>query len=371
MLNWIAVSGGSGRMRIHGLPWLEENGGRLARLPERAEAAGRLPNKVLALGRMPSGVRLRFASTTTTLRIRARYLQLPSMLDMSTIGHSGIDLYVDGPEEKYWGTSAAAAEVDSGYEHCFFEGIAAARRSFTLYLPTYNEVVELDIGIDTDAELFEPVPYAVEQPVVFYGSSITQGACASRPGNNYAAILSRELRCDIVNMGFDGSGRGESAMSELLADIDASCYVLDFHVNLSTADELESVYEPFYRILRTKRPGTPIVMATPYVQSCERFNLEAARRLNGMREVIEGTYKRARLQGDKAVFLVDGRELINEEAAADAYVDGLHPNDIGFRRIADGMKGILSEVAVHRSRGCAHNRIGDVDKERKVEKKVE
>ncbi|WP_410795757.1 SGNH/GDSL hydrolase family protein [Paenibacillus sp. J5C2022] len=50
---------------------------------------------------------------------------------------------------------------------------------------------------------------------------------------------------------------------ELLADIDASCYVLDFHVSVATAEELELVYEPFYRILRAKRPGTPIVMATP------------------------------------------------------------------------------------------------------------
>src|SRR5208283_5052762 len=112
-------------------------------------------------------------------------------------------------------------------------------------------------------------PWALPRPVVFYGTSITQGGCASRSGMSYQAILGRMLNIDFVNLGFSGNGMGEPEMAQAVGDIDAACYVLDFGQNNQKVEALEKVYAPFLATLRAKHPDTPILAITPIYSARE------------------------------------------------------------------------------------------------------
>lgn len=339
MLKWIPAA--DGRFSVNGLPWLDENGGRLARFPDRAQES--VPGTVWSLSSMTSGGRIRFASDSGSFSIRASHGSEPRMIDMSPLGHSGLDLYAGPPGEmNYWGTSTPQFGGET-YEHTYFRGLRSEMREFTLYLPTYNDLDMLEIGLDEEALIAVPAPYALDKPVVFYGSSITQGGCASRPGNGYVPVLSREMNVDVVNLGFNGSGKGEPSVCSLLAEIDAACYVLDFHVNLPTAAELEAVYAPFYRQLRSRRPETPILMVSPLYSSSEWYDKQTQAKYGGMRSIIRSVYEEAVAQGDRHVYTVDGCSLIGPGDEG-GYVDGLHPNDIGFRQMAERLQPILREV---------------------------
>ncbi|RAV16659.1 SGNH/GDSL hydrolase family protein [Paenibacillus contaminans] len=338
MITWIPVT--KERFTISGLPWLHEHESRFIRFPQRAQAS--IPENVWLLSQMPSGGRIRFTSDTTSLQIRAAHHHAPQMIDMPPLGHSGMDLYAGEPGQmKYWGTSVPQM-TGQPYEYMFFKDIASKDREFTLYLPAYNDLVTLEIGIDRKAKLGQPSPYAANAPVVFYGSSITQGACASRPGNGYVSMISRILHIDIVNMGFNGSGRGELSVCKLLSEINSACYVLDYHVNLPSAAQLADVYAPFYRKLRETKTDTPIVMISPLCFSSERYDSGKAELYGNMRRTIRGVYEEAVCSGDSNVYFADGSELIGLDEEG-LYVDGLHPNDRGFAQIADRLAPVLKQ----------------------------
>src|ERR1700726_3679402 len=120
----------------------------------------------------------------------------------------------------------------------------------------------LEIGLDAEASIERPKPFALKMPIVFYGTSITQGGCASRSGMSYQAILGRRLNVDFVNLGFSGNGLGEPELAQTVAEVDASCFVLDFAQNNPTVESLAQVYGPFLQTIRSKHPETPILVIT-------------------------------------------------------------------------------------------------------------
>ncbi len=176
-----------------------------------------------------------------------------------------------------------------------------------------------------------------------YGTSITQGGCASRPGMSYQAIIGRRLNLDFVNLGFSGNGRGEPELAETLAEIDAACYVLDFAVNNRLADSLKIVYGPFLDIIREKRPNTPIIAITPLHFTREFLFFEDNRENSKMRDVIRDEVTKRIAAGDKNLIFVEGYELIGPDLA-DGFVDGVHPNDLGFQAMADRLMPTLVRV---------------------------
>jgi lysophospholipase L1-like esterase len=173
--------------------------------------------------------------------------------------------------------------------------------------------------------------------VVFYGTSITQGGCASRSGMSYQAILGRMLNIDFVNLGFSGNGMGEPEMARAVADIDAACYVFDFAQNNQTVESLEKVYSPFLETVRSRHPDTPILAITPIYSAREATgDVE----LQKMRDHIRQVVSRAIAAGDRHLQLVEGTDLLGP-AQGDGLVDGTHPNDLGFQGMAVGLSARL------------------------------
>ena len=334
-LQWLPVM--SPKIDIAGLPWLQENHGEFWRLPARSQNA--FPKEVWNLALDPTGGRIRFRSDSSAVAIRLEWPHPPSMRNMHAFGQSGVDLYV---RDTYWGTAVPDKDAATGkrYEHIYFRGQPHVMRDITIYLSLYSPVKVLEIGLDKDAKIELPAPFATPTPVVFYGTSITQGGCASRPGMSYQAILGRKLNLNHVNLGFSGNGRGETAVARAVAEIDASAFVLDFAQNNSDVDSLAQVYDPFIGVLRERHPDTPIVCITPIYSAGEATG---SRRNEDMRSLIRKVVSRRIGAGDSHLQLVEGPDLLGP-SRVDGLVDGTHPNDLGFQWMAEGLAERLRKV---------------------------
>lgn len=323
-------------LEVNGLPWFGENAPELFRLPKRLRESVRLPVWNLAMS--PSGGRIRMRSDCTSLFIRLEYPDLSRMHNMHTYGQSGVDLYIDGVYVR------TAIPTDSVFvEFSYFDGIGSRIRDLTLYLPLYKGVRVIALGVNPEAQFQSPPPYIPAKPVVYYGTSITQGGCASRSGMSYPSIIGRKLNIDFVNLGFSGNGRGDPEVARAMTEIDAACYVLDFGLNNRTADSLAMVFGPFLEILRKAKPETPIIAISPphYTNGFPFYTDNPNNRR--MRDVIHAEVARRSKAGDTRLVFVDGFDLLGPDLA-DGVVDGGHPNDLGFQAMADRLMPTLIRI---------------------------
>jgi hypothetical protein len=331
-VQWITLD--DKRLQICGLPWFKENAPLLWRLPERA--ADSMPPGVKRLMRFPTGARIRFASDTSSLRIRLDASSPVTLSNMSPIGSRGLDLYVDGT---YWSSSTVTKEGEQVLT--FFQGAPRKPKQITIYLPSFQEVSVSAVGVDEAAELSVPAPFAKALPMVFYGSSIAQGACAGRPGMSYEAIVARRLNLDFVNLGFSGSGKAEPEVVDLVASVDGCCYVFDLGKSYGTQPAVP--YADMLRRIRTARPNAPLVCITPIFSTHELYDANY-RELSGyVRDVVATAAGDMISAKDGNTHLVDGLELLGP-SDTDAFQEGVHPNDLGFVRIADRIEPILRRI---------------------------
>lgn len=295
------------------------------RLPDRAEAL--VPPRVWDLSRDSSGLVVHFTSDSPTLTARWS-LRRPelAMRHMPASGVSGLDLYVRIQGGWRWlavGQRITSQEVTQ----ILFKDQPTARREYLLFLPLYNGVSSVSLGIDVGATI-EPV-HATARPIVVYGTSIVQGGCASRPGMAYTAILRRRLDRPLINLGFSGNGRSEPELAHLIAELDAAVFVLDSLPNLQP-DEVQRV-DAFIGILRAKHPETPVVLIGSIRYANAEHIAERRERVRRSNQTLQAIFER-RSQSDPNLWMVPGDSLL--DADGEGTVDGTHPTDLGFVRMA-------------------------------------
>ena len=193
------------------------------------------------------------------------------------------------------------------------------------------------IGLSEHAAILECRPYSRAAPVVYYGSSITQGGCASRPGNSYPSMISRKLDCDYINLGFSGSARGEQSMAEYISRLPMSAFVFDYDYNAPDIEHLQKTHQKMYRIIRAANPKLPIVIVS--MPDCS-----GRREVNERFKIIQKTYDDAIRDNDTFVYLIDGRTLMSDMSDGSGTVDGCHPNDLGFYSMAQKIGDVLSQI---------------------------
>ncbi len=284
------------------------------------------------LNRRPAGGRIRFMTDSDYIAVRVVKPRRKSFMShMSYLGCSGIDAYIK--EESgyvFAGSIKPKVEFNDGYE-----GVIPfwnkGWKDITLNLPLYDVVSELYIGIQESAGLEKAPSYTYSTlPVLFYGSSITQGGCASRPGNSYQGFLSRWLDMDFVNLGFSGRAKGELEMAEYIAKQPMSVFVLDYDHNSETED-LKFTHWRMYETVRKAQPELPILM----ISNCTLYYSDEKRETMALRrKIIENNYRRAVEAGDRHVDYLDGATMFPMLAGSDSTVDGAHPNDLGFYAMA-------------------------------------
>lgn len=315
----------SGVFEISGLPWLKHNKS-FCRL--NVDWLPKFNENVQRLSWCTAGAVVRFSTDSPVIAVRVELTYEEDMPHMPWTGISGVDLYLGKGKDKKFVRVAKPETNQTKYE-AVFEGFEAKMQEWTINLPLYNGVKKLEIGLSPNAQLAKPSPYTIEKPIVFYGSSITQGGCASRPGNAYTHIISRWLDANMVNLGFSGNAKGEPEMAQLISQIEMSAFVLDYDHNAPTVEHLKETHENFFKIIREAQPDLPIIIVTkPDFDSNVEVNSKR-------REVIYQTYKNALDRGDKNVYFVDGETLFGSEDRDACTVDGCHPNDLGFMRMAE------------------------------------
>jgi len=304
-----------------------------------ARAGGKVRAGVWNLAHHTAGMVLRFATDAATLAVdwtlwdgRRAWGDNPglAMPHMPATGVSGLDLYVRHNGAWHWLANARPLAMPQNRVD-LFSGLPPVRREYMLYLPLYHTISAIEIGVPTGASLW-PAPPRAAKPIVFYGTSITQGGCASRPGMCYTSIVGRRLEWPVINLGFSGNGQAEPEMAELIAEIDASIFVVDCIANVSLEMQRERL-EPFVRCLRASHPATPIVLMES-VTFCHAFLVEAtARDTAGKNALLRTQYEKLKTEGVSGLHYLPGDALLG--ADGEGAVDGVHPTDLGFLRMAD------------------------------------
>ena len=328
----VRLAWGDERLGVRGLAWWAEDKTAVSRLPMRAKAT--FPPKVWSLARSPAGVRICFATDALTVRLVAEGTKIAPPAHVTGMANGGVDCYVDGV---YRGS--AAPDRTGKLVKEWVTGATRAQREITLYLPIARPLAIKEVVLESGAKIWPARVPAVAKPVVFYGSSITQGSAASNPGATYLALLSRWLDFDFVNLGFSGNGMGEPALAEAVAEIDAACYVVDFWANPTTETYRQNLPR-FLDILRTKRPRTPILVTGPYYNPSEDVPGEG-----GKRQIEKRAFGREHVAsrvatGDAQLVYVNGLEMLSREQA-DGLADGRHANTMGFYFCARGLEPYL------------------------------
>lgn len=319
---------------VHGLYGSVARDG-FCRLP-RAVAEATNP-RVASLYTNPSGGRVRFKTNSTRMAVRAKYPNLTPRSILTAQASMGFDIFVsEGGAPTLHSVPYPPIDMTAkGYEKCVTLG--EGTHEVEIYLPLYNDLASLAIGLDGGATLEAPTPYAERAPILFYGSSITQGASASRAGNAYPAMLERRFHTDFLNLGFASGALGEAAIAEYMASLSFSVFVCDYDYNAPSAEHLAKTHWPLYEKIRASHPKTPILLITKPILLAAADNEENDRR----RAIIRQTYERARASGDQSVYLLDGKALFAPYEAGVGCADGVHPNDLGMWVMAEGVGNIL------------------------------
>jgi hypothetical protein len=299
------------------------------RLPAKAKNIVR--EEVWNLGHHSAGMRIRFTSDAKFIQVRWILLKEALALPhMPATGVSGIDLYAKDESGKWrFVANGRPKGISNQVDFKLPEST-----EYALYLPLYNGVKDLEIGAYKTRKIgkSEASSDAAGKLIVFYGTSITQGACASRPGIASTAIVGRNLDVPIINLGFSGSGRMEPEMAELLGELDPAVYVLDCLWNM-TPEMVSERVEPFVNILRRSRPNTPIVLV-------EDSNFMNTPTPDG--DILRAIYEELKAQGDHHLYFLSNHGMLGSDT--EGTVDGCHPNDLGMMRQALSFAAFLEPI---------------------------
>jgi hypothetical protein len=329
-------------LTVEGMGWPDTEAP-FQRLPARARGLVREP--VWDLSRNSAGLCVRFV--TDAVGIHARWTPTSDTLampHMPATGVSGLDLYArESPRGPWRWVSVGAPQAPGVNEAALAVSLPGGEREYALYLPLYNGIADLGIRLE-GGRVMEPGPArpeVLEQPLCFYGTSIVQGGCASRPGMAYPAILGRWLDRPVINLGFSGNGLAEPEMGDLMAELEPAAYVLDCLPNLDVAATATRIPDLVIK-LRTARPEIPIVLVENITYANSWLCPETRAAWRTKNEALRDAYDGLRNSGITSLYYVKTDDLLGLDG--EATVDGVHPTDVGFLRMAEALLPTLKQV---------------------------
>lgn len=305
------------------------------RLPAKAEGVVR--DAVWNLSRDSAGMLVRFKTDSPEIHVRYQlFRERLAMSHMPATGVSGVDLY-GRDAAGTWRWAAVARPTAQGVKAKLIDGLDGSEREYTLYLPLYNGIDSLQIGVPTGVK-FQPIAPRKTKPIVFYGTSITHGACASRPGMPHPAILGRRLNLPIINLGFSGNGKMEAEVGSLLCELASAAYVIDCLPNMDGTQVSERAV-PLVSQLREAHPETPIILVED--RTFTNAWIRDARREHHAesRAQLKKAFRKLEEGGVPKLYYLKGENLLGKDS--EGATDGSHPSDLGFMRQADAFEPIL------------------------------
>ena len=329
--------------RVAGLPWFSKD--RIyRRLPKNPAVP--IPPAVDELADCTAGVQIHFQTNSRRIGVRVRLNSAPEMHHMAGTGEGGIDIYVGAPFKQRSMGAANFNPRERNYQALLMEfPDETAVRNITINLPLYKGVMDLEIGLVPGCDIMAPPPYACSERIVVYGTSITQGGCASRPGMAYTNILSRRFNQEFINLGFSGNGKGEPELAQIISTIpNMECVIIDYEANGVDTSTYKKTLPQFIKIIRDAHPKLPILLVSriPFAKHLHVKHEHAGwlERLEFQKDLV-GELRQA---GDEHLHFLCGQDLLGEDNWDECTVDGVHPNDLGFYRMAGSLESILRTI---------------------------
>ncbi len=329
-------------IEVCGAPW-HQKGRLFCRIPEEELQGTDVNSGVITSGAFNSaGIILRFKTNSNIVGIRALLSYNNDTKRMLQEGKNGFAFYsgtgkdkvlrylVPPPDERETYFTFAAGDMGAGEQET----------EWTIYCPLVTAIHYIRVLVSHEAEIASPTPFAVEKPVLFYGSSVTNGIAASNPANVYTALLGRWLDVNIYNWGFNGSCKGEADLAKLIGRMDLAAFFMCFDNNAPNAQFIQERHKPFFDLVRKAQPKLPIVIVSrPEVHTDIAVYEDGARK-----RAVRSTYEQALASGDENVYFIDGETLVDVNQKEASTVDGCHPNDFAFYHIAKGIRPTLEMV---------------------------
>ena len=320
--------------------FVTENDGYLTRrMP--LEEAKKVSDGVAYLSRYGAGGRILFSTDSSFVALKVEYGvgEVPTVCNYCF--SYGFDLYKFNDNDQYEYVTTFRPVKDFDYHVLDIKsgtGNNGRMNSFALNLPHFSEIKKLYIGLEKGSKKAKGKKYRNEKPVVFYGSSITHGAAAGRPGNTYENFISQMYNLDYINLGFAGNAKGEESMAEYISKLEMCAFVCDYDYNAPNSEHLKATHYPFYETIRKKHKDIPYIMIS--APTCFKKSAEREAR----RDIILDSYKKAVDSGDKNVYFIDGTTLFEGDFFESCTSDGVHPNDLGFYRMANKIGSVIAKV---------------------------
>lgn len=314
-----------------------------SRLPDSLEH--RVREQLWDLGKNSAGLAVRFRSDSPRIGARWHSRNKFNMNHMTATGIRGLDLYVL-QDDSTWTTVSSIRP--NFHKHnttamAVTDMTPGVMREYMLYLSLYDGVDSLFAGVDSGCVVLPPAVNLPERakPIVMYGTSILQGGCATRPGMVHTSILGRMLQREVINLGFSGNARLDPEIAGLMAQADASVFVIDALPNC-TAAQVDSLARPFVEIIRAKHPTTPIVLVESPIFPIARFNTETSATLADKNAHLRKVYEAIKASGDDNIYYFEGEAVLDDEV--EATVDNYHFTDMGFVHYARKLYPLISKL---------------------------
>lgn len=315
---------------------------RYSRLPDSLE--NKIRPELWALGLNSAGMSIRFATDASEIGMRWKSLNKFAMNHMTATGVRGLDLYVMRPDSSWTTLSSVRPRLNEATTSCtVMSGMTREMREYMLFLPLYDGVDSIYIGIDSLATIRQPaidLP-ARDKPIVMYGTSIMQGGCATRPGMAHTNILQRDLNREVYNLGFSGNAKLDVEIAELMASIDAGVYVIDPLPNLKT-QELKDRIDLFFHTIRDVRPDTPVLFVESPIFPLMRFNQETMSTITEKNDALKAYFATLTDSGTKNIYYFKGEDILGD--MWEGTVDNYHLTDMGFQHFAEKLLPVLKTI---------------------------
>ena len=299
-------------------------------------------NKMLAtvkyLFTHTAGMALLFKTNSNSIVARWKLTREKTYVNMTPITHSGLDLYIR--VKGVWTYAGTGAPKALASEATLVKEMESGEKECLLYLPLYNGIEHIEIGVSTGSYL-TPLDNPFRGKVAVYGSSITQGASASRPGLAYLSQLTRMCNINFINLGLSGNEKMEAPVADMVADIDADVYVLDCAANPSDAEITERT-AAFVQKIRSRHADAPIIMIECVERELGTFNVKTREMVAAHNRAFKEEYEQLKKAGVKNLYLIESINFLGSDHEGTA--DGTHPNDVGFARFIEVIKPQLLAV---------------------------
>lgn len=299
-----------------------------------------LPATVKKLLTHSAGLAVVFKTNSKSISAKWCVTNAKALNNLTPIAQKGLDLYIK--KDGKWQFAGVGRPNDICSEFTLVKSMDGAEKECMLFLPLYDELKSLEIGVDEGTNIA-----SLENPfrkrIAIYGSSIVHGASAGRPGMAYPAILSRNTGLYFMNLGISGNAKMEKSAARMVSDIQADAFVLDCVPNPSP-QQIKERAEDFVKTVRTKHPKAPIILVQSIIREQGNFDLEVKERVTQQNEEITAAFNRLKNDGMKDIYLITAEKLLGDDH--DASTDGVHPNDLGFYRMAEQLGPQITKILI-------------------------